>query len=90
MVNFIAPDTLSPLTPAEAATTNSAIKPVPLFVELLRRSCQPGDSVFDPFCGSGPIFPAAHQLKLKAVGCEIDQKSFGDSIRRIRELEKAE
>ena len=90
MVNFIAPDTLSPLTPAEAATTNPAIKPVPLFVELLRRSCQPGDSVFDPFCGSGPIFPAAHQLKLKAVGCEIDQKSFGDSIRRIRELEKAE
>ena len=90
MVNFIAPDTLSPLTPAEAATTNPAIKPVPLFVELLRRSCQPGDSVFDPFCGSGPIFPAAHQLKLKAIGCEIEQKSFGDSIRRIRELEKAE
>lgn len=49
-------------------------KPVELFKELLKRSALPGDTVADFFCGSGPIFPAAHDLGLTAYGWEVSDK----------------
>lgn len=49
-------------------------KPTDLFVELLRRSCLPGDVVADFYCGHGPIFSAAEQLKLVAWGWEKNEK----------------
>ena len=63
-----------------------AQKPVALFEELLRRSCNPGDSVLDPFCGSGPIFPAAHALKCRATGIELDTSAYGIAVKRIEAL----
>jgi len=65
---------------------HAAQKPVALFEELLKRSVQPGDSVLDPFCGSGPIFPAAHGLKCRATGVEIDTASYGIAVKRIEAL----
>lgn len=65
---------------------HAAQKPVALYQELLSRSCLPGQSVFDPFCGTGPIFPAAHALKVRAVGIEMDQASFGIAVKRIESL----
>jgi site-specific DNA-methyltransferase (adenine-specific) len=49
-------------------------KPTDLFVELLRRSCLPGDVVADFYCGHGPIFSAAEQLRLVAYGWEKNPK----------------
>jgi len=51
---------------------HAAAKPVDLYRRLLDRSCIPGDSVLDPCCGSGTIFPAATRLALKATGIEVD------------------
>lgn len=34
---------------------HSAQKPVALYEDWLKRSVRPGDVVFDPFCGTGPI-----------------------------------
>lgn len=65
---------------------HAAQKPVALFEELLRRSCNPGDSVLDPFCGSGPIFPAAHALKCRATGIELDTSAYGIAVKRIEAL----
>lgn len=45
----------------EENLTHGANKPVELFVNLLKRSVRPGDSVLDAFAGSGTIFPAAHE-----------------------------
>lgn len=67
---------------------HAAQKPVALYRDLLSRSCLPGDSVFDPFCGTGPIFPAAHELRLKATGIEKDTASYGIAVRRIEDLHK--
>lgn len=50
----------------------AAEKPLALYKELLSRTCNPGDRVWDPFCGTGPIFPAARELGLLAVGHDID------------------
>lgn len=63
-----------------------AQKPVALFIDLLRRSIRPGDTVLDPFCGSGTIFPACHQLQCRATGIEIDPASYGLAAKRLGEL----
>jgi site-specific DNA-methyltransferase (adenine-specific) len=64
----------------------AAQKPVALYQDLLTRSCRAGDLVLDPFCGSGTIFPAAHGLKIKAMGVEIDPVAYGISVKRIHAL----
>lgn len=66
-----------------------AQKPVALYLDLLRRSVRPGDAVLDPFCGSGPIFPAAHELKCRAVGIEQAAAAYGLCLKRL-ELLKAQ
>jgi site-specific DNA-methyltransferase (adenine-specific) len=64
----------------------AAQKPVDLYRDLLSRSCRAGDSVLDPFVGSGTIFPAAHGMKIKAVGVETDPVAYGIAVKRIGEL----
>lgn len=63
-----------------------AQKPVALFQDLLSRSIHPGDRVLDPFCGTGPVFPAAHELKCFATGIELRPASYAIAAKRIEEL----
>jgi site-specific DNA-methyltransferase (adenine-specific) len=63
-----------------------AQKPVALYEDLLRRSCIPGMKVFDPFCGSGPIFPAAQACKVFATGIEKDAAAYGLAAKRVQDL----
>lgn len=83
-VNKLQPDLVTYMP--EENLGHSAQKPIALFADLLARSVRPGDSVFDPFAGTGPIFPAAHQLKCTAVGVEMDKASYGIAARRIEAL----
>lgn len=64
---------------------HAAEKPVDVYVDLLSRSALPGDHVLDMFMGSGVIFPAANQLKLRATGIEGDETSYGFAIQRLEE-----
>jgi site-specific DNA-methyltransferase (adenine-specific) len=64
----------------------AAQKPVALLQDFLGRSCRPGDSVLDPFAGSGSIFPAAHALKVRATGVERDPTAYGIATKRLGEL----
>lgn len=66
-----------------------AQKPVGLYEDLLKRSVRPGDSVFDPFMGTGTIFEAAHGLKCKATGIELDAASYGIALRRLNILKES-
>lgn len=72
--------------PADTNLGHAAQKPVALYRDLLSRTCLPGDSVIDPFCGTGPIFPAAHELRVKATGIERDTASYGIAVKRIADL----
>ncbi len=65
---------------------HAAQKPVALFEDLLSRSVWPGDSVFDPFCGTGVILPAAHTLKCHATAIELDPASYGIAVGRLKTL----
>jgi DNA modification methylase len=46
-------------------------KPVPLLERIIRCSTNPGDVVFDPFCGCGTTVYAAHQTGRRWIGCDI-------------------
>ncbi len=49
-------------------------KPVDLMYYFLMKSTNEGDSVLDPFMGSGTTLVAAKHLKRNAVGIEISEK----------------
>ena len=53
-----------------------AEKPVELYHDLLRRSCKPGDTVWDAFAGAGPIFPAANRCSVKVVATELNPDKY--------------
>lgn len=72
--------------PSDANLGHQAQKPVGLYEDLLRRSIRPGDSVLDPFCGTGTIFPSAHGLKCKATGIELDAAAAGIAAARLARL----
>lgn len=61
---------------------HNAAKPVPLFQELIEASCDPGNIVFDPFCGSGTTLIAAHRSSRIGVTSEIDPKWVDVAVKR--------
>ena len=87
-VTHIYPDVIN--TQGDENMSHGAQKPVALYQNLLQRSYRPGDRVFDPFSGSGTLFPAAHSYKCVAVGCELNPEYYGMALRRIRELKMLE
>jgi DNA modification methylase len=46
-------------------------KPVTLLKRIISASTNPGDVVFDPFCGCGTTVYAAHELEREWIGCDI-------------------
>ena len=85
-VNFLRGDTISAV--ADSNLGHPAQKPVDLYRELLCRSALAGETVLDPFCGSGPIFPAAKHLSLTAYGVEQEPAAHGIAAQRIEDLLK--
>ena len=52
-------------------------KPLALLERILAVSSNPGDVVFDPFCGCGTTICAAHLSKRRWIGCDIAILSVG-------------
>lgn len=68
---------------------HAAQKPVALYVDLLSRSARPGMRVLDPFCGTGPIIPAAAEMKCFSTAIELDPASYAIAAARAKSLEEA-
>ena len=58
-------------------------KPVELAAMFILLHTQPGDTVFDPFMGSGTTGVACMQLGRNFIGCEIDPRYHAIAERRI-------
>lgn len=74
-------------TLSEGNLGHGAQKPVEAYVELLKRSCRPGDLVLDCFGGTGTLLAAAQALKLRAVVVEKEANAYGMCLARLKELE---
>lgn len=46
-------------------------KPIELLKRIIETSSNPGDVIFDPFCGCGTTIYAAHETGREWVGCDI-------------------
>jgi site-specific DNA-methyltransferase (adenine-specific) len=70
-----------------AAAAHPAEKPLPLMRYLIRKLTRPGDTVFDPFMGSGTTGVAAVMEGRDFVGVEINPDYFAIAQKRICEAE---
>ena len=60
-------------------------KPIALLERLIRIYTNPGDTVFDPFMGSGSVGIACQKLGRRYIGSDIDPEYFALSKRRLEE-----
>lgn len=84
-VNYIGQDVIP--CPFDMEVERAAHKPPNVYRELLQRSCRPGDLVLDPCCGTGPIFPAASEVRCVATGIELDPVAVGIAAERLKKTE---
>jgi len=62
-----------------------AEKPAELYLNLLRRSVVPGNTVWDPFIGAGPIFAGANELSVRVIGSELIEEKYNYAKLRLDE-----
>jgi site-specific DNA-methyltransferase (adenine-specific) len=60
-------------------------KPDELIRQILEVSATAGDFVVDPFMGSGSTVKVCNEMKLKALGIELDQEMFNIANQYINE-----
>ncbi len=61
-------------------------KPEALLERIILASTQPGDSIFDPFCGSGTTGVAALKLGRRFTGCDLSEEYLEIARKRLDEL----
>ena len=64
-------------------TGHKSQKPIKLIQELIEKYTNEGDTIFDPFMGSGTTGVACMQLGRKFIGCEINEQYFAIARKRI-------
>ena len=60
-------------------------KPLALLERIIKASSNPGDIIFDPFCGCGTALDAAHGLDRHWVGIDLTVLALEPMERRLRE-----
>lgn len=58
-------------------------KPVGIFAPLIEAFTRPGDTVLDPFCGSGSTLVAAQELGRRVIGIELDEGHHRTASQRL-------
>ena len=71
--------------PSGSSKEHPTEKPLDLFKKLVYTSSSMGDTVFDPFMGSGTSGVAALMLDRNFIGCELDPDWFKIAERRVKE-----
>lgn len=61
-------------------------KPAALMEHIIRSSSRPGDMVADFFMGSGSTVKAALKLGRRAIGVEMDEERFNQTVKEMQEL----
>jgi DNA modification methylase len=64
--------------------------PIALLVRIVLSSSLVGDTVFDPFAGTGTTLVAANQLGRNSIGIEIDPKNSKLIQRRLENIREAD
>jgi len=71
-------------------TPHPTQKPEELLRKIILSSSNIGDTILDPFLGSGTTAVTSEQLKRKWLGCDISRKYLGWAVNRIELVENWE
>jgi len=72
--------------PPDREGTHPTEKPWRLFEELLADFTNPGDTILDPFMGSGTTLVACQRMGRHGIGIELDPDYFEIACRRVDEV----
>ena len=64
--------------------SHPTIYPIDMIERIIKMSSDEGDTIFDPFLGSGTSVIAAAKLNRKGIGFELDQKYEQEIKSRIK------
>jgi len=67
----------------ESTRLHPTEKPVGLLEDLIARTTNFNQTLYDPFCGSGSALEAGINMKLKVIGCEILDEAYATASMRI-------
>ena len=82
--NIIRPSHRSAAKIIPSADQHPTEKPVGLMAHFISLHTEPGDIVFDPFCGSGTTLVAAKMLGRRYIGIDIEKKYCDIAEERLR------
>tara|TARA_B100000029_G_scaffold253000_1_gene249943 strand:- start:17314 stop:18063 length:750 start_codon:yes stop_codon:yes gene_type:complete len=75
--------------PADMLNDHPTVKPITLMTKLIVETSEEGDTIFDPFMGSGSTGVAALRSKRNFVGCELTPEYIPIATTRLeKEIEK--
>lgn len=63
-------------------------KPIKLIENIVKHSSNEGNTILDPFMGSGTTGVACHNLNRNFIGCEIDAEYFAIAKKRIDDVQR--
>jgi 16S rRNA G966 N2-methylase RsmD len=75
------------ISPNFVGLKHPAEKPLPLMRYLVEKMTQPGDTILDPFMGSGTTGVACVQTGRKFIGIEIDEDYYAIAQKRLNEMD---
>jgi DNA modification methylase len=70
------------------AVNHPTEKPIDILCQMIESSSMIGETILDPFMGSGSSIVAAICEGRKAIGIEIDEKHFDTACRRVDDATK--
>ena len=76
-------DRVNNMTKNKLKLSHPTVYPLPMIVRILKMSSNPGDTILDPFAGSGTSLVAAKILGRNAIGFEIDGKYKNECEMRL-------
>lgn len=71
------------LTEASEKNGHPCSKPIKIWMKLLQKGSLEGETILDPFMGSGTTLVAAKNLGRKAIGIEIEEKYCEIAVKRL-------
>ncbi len=63
--------------------------PIEIARAMINLTVEPGDTVFDPCCGSGTIVLMASEMGHKALGCDVNRNVAYRALQNVRHFEFA-
>lgn len=71
------------MTKKKLGLSHPTIYPLPMIVRIIKMATNPGDTVLDPFAGSGTSLVAAKIMGRNCIGFELDGKYKSECMKRL-------